>query len=184
MRKSFVPLSIALPLVSLLAACGSGGGGSSMVAQDASAQQPPAQQTPTQQPPAQQPPPQITVARDPGVRPGAAGAGSPMAGLSATQTTFFHAGSDDFAEAEEVADGLGPRMNLDGCGGCHIQPALGGSSPALNPQVAFARKNGGTDSVPSFLRADGPVREARFVKNADGTPDGGVHALFTINGRT
>jgi CxxC motif-containing protein (DUF1111 family) len=27
------------------------------------------------------------------------------------------------------------------------------------------------------------VREARFVKNSDGTPDGGVHALFTISGR-
>ena len=28
------------------------------------------------------------------------------------------------------------------------------------------------------------MREARFVKNADGTADGGVHALFTITGRT
>jgi hypothetical protein len=27
------------------------------------------------------------------------------------------------------------------------------------------------------------VREARFVKNADGSPDGGVHAIFTIQGR-
>jgi CxxC motif-containing protein (DUF1111 family) len=27
------------------------------------------------------------------------------------------------------------------------------------------------------------VREARFVRNADGTADGGVHALFTITGR-
>jgi CxxC motif-containing protein (DUF1111 family) len=27
------------------------------------------------------------------------------------------------------------------------------------------------------------VREARFVRNPDGTPDGGVHALFTITGR-
>jgi CxxC motif-containing protein (DUF1111 family) len=28
------------------------------------------------------------------------------------------------------------------------------------------------------------VREARFVRNADGTPDGGVHAIFTIAGRS
>jgi CxxC motif-containing protein (DUF1111 family) len=86
-------------------------------------------------------------------------------------------------------------MNLDGCGGCHIQPAIGGTSPNAavgtpplgnvpNPQVAFARKDGGTDSVPSFIAADGPIREARFVLNPDGTPDGGVHALFTITGRT
>ena len=74
-------------------------------------------------------------------------------------------------------------MNLDSCGGCHSQPAIGGTSPAINPQVAFATANGGRDLVPPFLSADGPVREARFIRNPDGTPDGGVHALFTITGR-
>ena len=74
-------------------------------------------------------------------------------------------------------------MNLDSCAGCHSQPATGGSSPAVNPQIAFANAIGGTDSIPSFLSANGPVREARFVSNPDGTPDGGVHALFTITGR-
>jgi CxxC motif-containing protein (DUF1111 family) len=85
-------------------------------------------------------------------------------------------------------------MNLGSCGGCHIQPALGGTSPHAqfgtppfgnvpNPQVAFASKDGGTDFVPPFIRADGPVREARFVRNPDGTADGGVHALFTLTGR-
>ena len=53
-----------------------------------------------------------------------------------------------------------------------------------NPQVAFATANGATNVVPSFISASGPVREARFVKNADGTPDGGVHALFTLAGRS
>ena len=123
-------------------------------------------------------------ASDPGVRGGAAGAGGQLAGLSTTQAAFFTAGAADFAEEENVGDGLGPRMNLDSCGGCHIQPALGGTSPFVNPQVAFARKDGGTDSVPSFIAANGPVREARFVLNPDGTADGGVHALFTITGRT
>ncbi len=119
---------------------------------------------------------------DPGVRPGAA-AGGPLTGLTDNQLEYFNAGQADFAEAESVADGLGPRMNLDSCGGCHAQPAIGGSSPAVNPQMAFAGLNGGTDLPPSFLSASGPVREARFVSNADGTPDGGVHALFTISGR-
>src|SRR5213076_2014093 len=41
-----------------------------------------------------------------------------------------------------------------------------------------------TNIVPSFITLNGPVREARFVKNPDGTPDGGVHDLFTIAGRT
>jgi CxxC motif-containing protein (DUF1111 family) len=123
-------------------------------------------------------------ASDPGVRAGAPGGGQQLPGLSRTQAAFFTAGAVDFAEEEKVGDGLGPRMNLDSCGGCHIQPALGGTSPFVNPQVAFAGKDGGTDRVPSFIAANGPVREARFVKNPDGTADGGVHALFTITGRT
>ena len=125
-----------------------------------------------------------TGAHDPGVRGGAAGAGSPLPGLSAGQLAFFNAGQTAFGTAEDVPDGLGPRMNLDSCGGCHAAPAVGGTSPATNPQVAFANLDGGTDTVPAFIRANGPVREARFVKNADGTPDGGVHAIFTITGRT
>jgi len=125
----------------------------------------------------------ITRAQDPGIRTGAATAGGPLPGLTAQELEYFQAGSDDFLEADNVAEGLGPRMNMDSCGSCHAQPALGGSSPALNPQFAFATKDGGTDTPPSFILADGPVREVRFVRNADGTPDGGVHALFTITGR-
>jgi CxxC motif-containing protein (DUF1111 family) len=124
------------------------------------------------------------TASDPGVRGGNAGAGGPIAGLSSTESAFFTNGLDTFNEVDDVPGGLGPRMNLDSCAGCHAQPAAGGSSPFVNPQVAFAGKDGGTDHVPSFIAASGPVREARFVKNADGTSDGGVHDIFTITGRT
>ena len=123
-------------------------------------------------------------ASDPGVRGGAAGGGGQLAGLTSNQAAFFASGLADFNSAEDVPDGLGPRMNLDSCGGCHLQPAVGGTTPFVNPQAAFAKKDGGTDSVPSFISANGPVLEARFVKNPDGTADGGVHALFTITGRT
>jgi CxxC motif-containing protein (DUF1111 family) len=124
------------------------------------------------------------LALDPGVRGGPPGAGGPIPGLTSYERQFFLQGLNDFSEVEDVADGLGPTMNLDSCAGCHMQPAVGGSSPARNPQVAFAAGNdGGTDRVPSFIKANGPVREARFVRNPDGTPDGGVHALFTITGR-
>jgi len=127
--------------------------------------------------------------RDPGVRGGATGAGGHLPGLTTTnadgsaggEVAFFELGQEDFGEAEEVADGIGPRFNLDGCGGCHAQPAVGGSSPAVNPQAAIPKTFTG-NVLPSFIRADGPVREARFVKNPDGTPDGGVHALFVITG--
>jgi CxxC motif-containing protein (DUF1111 family) len=43
---------------------------------------------------------------------------------------------------------------------------------------------GQTNYVPSFLTQYGPIREVRFKKKPDGTPDGGVHQLFTIVGRT
>jgi CxxC motif-containing protein (DUF1111 family) len=122
--------------------------------------------------------------RDPGVRGGPAGAGDHLPGLSASEIAFFELGKEDFEEEETVEDGLGPRMNLNGCGSCHMQPAIGGSSPPVNPQFAFATEAGtGGDRVPSFIKEKGPIREARFVRNPDGSPDGGVTALFTITGR-
>jgi len=38
--------------------------------------------------------------------------------------------------------------------------------------------------VPSFITLDGPVREARFKKHANGSADGGVHSLFVVTGRS
>jgi CxxC motif-containing protein (DUF1111 family) len=123
-------------------------------------------------------------AKDPGVRGGAPGAGGPLADLTDNQKYLFSVGREDFLENEEPKDGLGPTMNLDSCAGCHMQPEVGGSSPPVNPQVAFAKKSGAQNKIPPFVSADGPVREARFIRNPDGSPDGGVHALFTIAGRT
>jgi CxxC motif-containing protein (DUF1111 family) len=131
---------------------------------------------------------------DPGVRGGAAGAGGAIAGLSSQQGKMFVNASAIFQEVDSVSGaiagtegGLGPRFNLDSCAGCHIQPAIGGSSPALNPQVAMAAKAGATNTVPAFITANGPIREVRF-KFADAPAntvrDGGVHALFTITGRS
>ncbi len=123
---------------------------------------------------------QTTVARDPGVRPGPAAAGGPLPFLSGRYIDYFNAGRADFIEVEIPSDGLGPTMNLDSCGGCHSQPAIGGTSPGVNPQMAFAAKMG--NAVPSFLSSNGPIREARFIRNSNGTADGGVHSLFTIGG--
>jgi CxxC motif-containing protein (DUF1111 family) len=122
-------------------------------------------------------------ASDPGVRGGAAGAGGPLSGLTSSQLALFNVGRDDFEEVEGLGDGLGPRFNLDSCGGCHSQPATGGSSPATNPQVTVATAFGAKNTVPSFLTLNGPIREVRFKRYPDGSPDGGVHALFVISGR-
>jgi len=122
--------------------------------------------------------------KDPGVRGGPAGAGGPLPGLTSAELAFFQAGLAAFGEVEAVKDGLGPRFNLDSCGGYHAQPTTGGSSPSVNPQVAVSTKAGAKNVVPSFISLDGPVREARFKFKTDGTHDGGVHNLYTIAGRT
>src|SRR5205814_337537 len=79
-----------------------------------------------------------STAVDPGLRGGAAGAGGPLPGLTAQQLVQFASTKETFAEVDDVAHGLGPRFNLDSCAGCHAQPAIGGSSPKVNPQVNFA----------------------------------------------
>jgi mono/diheme cytochrome c family protein len=122
---------------------------------------------------------------DPGVRGGPAGAGGPLAGLSAAQLAFFNAAETNrFEEVDAVPSGLGPFFNLNSCSGCHAAPATGGSSPATNPEVAVATLDGAQNVLPSFITATGPTREARFVLNPNGTPDGGVHNLFVITGRS
>src|SRR5438094_8065998 len=130
------------------------------------------------------------AARDPGVRTGPAGAGGMLSGLTALEQELFSAGREAFEEVQSVQGtvpdteaGLGPRFNLDNCAGCHKQPDVGGTSPAMNPQVDVAKKEGATNQVPFFIKQNGPVREARLKFYPDGTPDGGVHALFTITGR-
>jgi CxxC motif-containing protein (DUF1111 family) len=139
---------------------------------------------------------------DPGPRGGPANAGGAAPGLGTDYTNLFTAARARFREidsvsggiAGEAGSGLGPSFNANSCAACHAQPDVGGTSPhptlgqfkANNPQVAFAsldRLSGRNQTVPSFIKANGPVREARFINNPDGTKDGGVHGLYTIAGR-
>jgi CxxC motif-containing protein (DUF1111 family) len=132
------------------------------------------------------------AANDPGPRGGAAGVGGALQGLDAAELKFFKAALAQFTTIDSVTgtingesgSGLGPRFNGNVCSACHNHPAIGGSSPKVNPQVAFAKLDGATNTLPSFITLNGPVREARFVHNADGSPDGSVHNLFTITGRS
>jgi CxxC motif-containing protein (DUF1111 family) len=129
--------------------------------------------------------------RDPGVRTGPPSAGSSLGGLTTGQLSYFLNGQTTFSEtiyvnnAPSGADnGLGPRFNSTSCVSCHAFPAIGGSSPPVNPQIAAATAMGARNHVPSFLSSTGPVREVRFKTKSDGTPDGGVHDLFVISGRS
>jgi CxxC motif-containing protein (DUF1111 family) len=125
---------------------------------------------------------------DPGVRGGAAGAGTPLQGLTSDENAFFRDGLARFADIEVVAGGnntgLGPRFNSNQCLSCHAQPAAGGSSPARNPLIALATLSGARNVVPWFITQNGPIREARFKLNPNGSNDGGVHNLFVITGRS
>jgi CxxC motif-containing protein (DUF1111 family) len=121
---------------------------------------------------------------DPGPRAGS-GAGSAIPGLTAAQLSLFNEGASRFVEVEKVSDGLGPRMNFSSCAGCHAYPAIGGSGPKGNPQYQFATgPDHGTNTLPSFITANGPTREVRFKEVSKGIPDGGVHDIFTIAGMT
>ncbi len=141
---------------------------------------------------------------DPGPRAGAAGAGGAFSTLNANEKAFFLSALATFNEVDSVSgtiagetgSGLGPTFNGNSCAQCHAQPAVGGSSPGLaspqhsvqNPQVALATLHGANNTVPSFITANGPVREARFIATDPTTLrsplDGGVHGLYTIQGRS
>jgi cytochrome c peroxidase len=141
---------------------------------------------------------------DPGPRSGPANVGSYYPTLNSNEQNFFNQTLARFQEVDSVSgtiaaesgSGLGPTFNGNSCAMCHAQPAIGGSSPGLtspqnpipNPQVALATLDGATNTVPSFITANGPVREVRFIStnpsNASAALDGGVHGLYTIAGRS
>ena len=109
-------------------------------------------------------------------------------------------GEDPNLATRTNSSGLGARFNGDQCSVCHQQPAIGGSGGFLvpNPQDPPNRfrkpenpmfdliphRKGGQNNVPSFITQYGPIREVRFQRKPDGTPDGGVHQLFTVVGRS
>ena len=143
---------------------------------------------------------EVQSQNDPGPRSGPPAAGSFYPTLNTNEQNFFTQAQLRFQEVDSVLGsisgetgvGLGPTFNGNSCAQCHAQPTIGGSSPGLtspqnalaNPQVGLATLDGASNTVPSFITTAGPVREARFVKNSDGTLDGGVHGLYTIAGRS
>ena len=142
--------------------------------------------------------------QDPGVRGGTVNSGQPLSSVSQTPGApdFFANGLLRFQEIESVQgganNGLGPRFNSNQCSSCHSQPAVGGTSPSAtvfpsigpNPETLVYGLDGAQNTLPSFITPNGPVREARFkfFLNPNGslssTPDGGVHDLFVISGRS
>lgn len=143
---------------------------------------------------------EVHAQTDPGPRAGTPAAGGFFPTLNPNEQAFFNQALQRFMEVDSVSGnlsgeggkGLGPTFNGNSCAQCHAQPAVGGSSPGLsspqnpiaNPQVALANLDGATNIVPTFITTSGPVREARFIRNPNGSADGGVHDLYTITGRS
>jgi CxxC motif-containing protein (DUF1111 family) len=125
---------------------------------------------------------------DPGVRGGAANAGGQIAGMTSDQISQYLGYKNVFFEVNNHAGnpvGLGPGYDADGCNVCHSQPAMGGSSPAVNPLFSVYQLDGAQNLMPSFITANGPVVNARSPLMSDGiTPDGHVQQLFVITGRS
>jgi len=134
---------------------------------------------------------------DPGPRPSTGGNATrlPLTGFTDMQK-FWGGGQNIFKQTFSVSGnssttgisgepgvGLGPAFNGNSCAMCHSQPKVGGTSPSVNPELAVANLDDAANSIPSFITANGPVREARFIVNASNQLDGGVHNLFTIAGR-
>jgi CxxC motif-containing protein (DUF1111 family) len=95
-----------------------------------------------------------------------------------------HNASGSTIPCSETGVGLGPRFNGNSCAQCHAFPVVLAASPVTNPEVALATLDGATNTVPSFLSKEGPIREVRFIDvPGTTTPDGNVHNLFTIKGR-
>jgi len=153
-------------------------------------------------------------AKDPGPRPNPTSViPNPVPGLNENETALFNESLLRVSELEGSCDtcgqqppnvppidpdpsnpfspkslvnsaGMSPVFNADQCFICHSQPAIGGSTPAHNPAEKIAHRLGGTNTVPSFEHPDGAFREVRFKFNEDGSRDGGVHSLFTLQGRS
>lgn len=100
----------------------------------------------------------------------------------------------DFPQLHTNSNGLGTRHNADQCFICHTQPVLGGSggfAAAAKGQIAqnpsfdlVPHRFGKHNTVPSFITQFGPIREARFKFNHDGSRDGSVHQLYVTTGIT
>jgi CxxC motif-containing protein (DUF1111 family) len=131
------------------------------------------------------------TATDPGPRPLPANAGGFLSTLSANEVQIEPSITAEFDRVHDVLvtsptdGGLGPVFNSNSCASCHAYPSVGGSSPPTNPLFNVYQYNGAANTMPSFESSTGPILEARFI-NTPGTtiPDGNVHQLFTIAGRT
>jgi CxxC motif-containing protein (DUF1111 family) len=94
--------------------------------------------------------------------------GDPLEGLTAAQEDAFDEGLDEFAEVEDVEDGLGPVFNDAACGNCHQSGAIGGAGETVETRFGTIT-NGVFDPLTelggSLIQAQGigPAGTCNFV---------------------
>ena len=125
---------------------------------------------------------------DPGVRTGAAGIGGLLPGITTgtgSETNLQQVGmfwfSTEWSVNGSIANtipGLGARYDSTGCSACHAYPAVGGTSPLVNNEVAMATMRGATNTVPSFITSNSPTVIPWQISTQSLLP------LYTIQGRT
>src|SRR5258708_13105130 len=109
---------------------------------------------------------------DPGVRGGAAGAGGPVASVTANNPAgslaFFNQALDTFREVDSVSgtieagSGLGPRFNSRSCPFCHAQPATGAPTPSVNPPETHPTADRARNTNPSLITPACTLHATRF----------------------
>lgn len=98
-----------------------------------------------------------------------AGFGGPVAGLDTVQERAFRDGREEFREAEDVADGLGPVFNERSCAACHSAQATGG---------------GGNRTVTRFGRVTNQGFDELIAQGGSLIQARGIGEITTRNGNT
>lgn len=75
--------------------------------------------------------------------------GDPLRGLTQAQRAAFEAGREEFNQAEEVDEGLGPVFNDRSCAICHSAPVVGGGSERTVTRFGTT-SNGAFDPLAAF----------------------------------
>jgi CxxC motif-containing protein (DUF1111 family) len=111
---------------------------------------------PSSPPPAPAPPPVANAL-----------AGDALQRLSPAELARFNNGRQEFADVENVADGLGPVFNGRSCGECHNAPALGGGNRRLVTRIGTRTGN----AFDALTNLGGSLLQDRAI----GPRDGSVH---------
>lgn len=76
--------------------------------------------------------------------------GAPLNGLSVSELALFMAGRTEFDRIPTVAEGRGPILNQNSCGGCHSTPLGGSGTITVTRFGFFDEKNGGFDPLEQY----------------------------------